>query len=55
MLKDLLAHYAGDAEDAKTLISVGESEPAADLAAPELAAYTMLANQLLNLDEALTK
>ncbi len=55
VLKDLLAHYAGDADDAKTLVSVGESKPAADLAASELAAYTMLANQLLNLDEALTK
>jgi hypothetical protein len=40
-------------EDASKLITFGESKPAADLAPPELAAWTLTANLLLNLDEAL--
>jgi len=47
--------YAGDAEAAQKLITMGESKPDANLAAPELAAQTSLALLLLNLDETLTK
>ena len=42
-------------EDAQKLITVGESKPDANLPAPELAAWTIIANQILNLDEALKK
>ena len=49
------ARYANDDEDAKKALSVGESAVPDDVPAPELAAYTMVANLLLNLDEALTK
>jgi hypothetical protein len=37
------------------LIAFGESKPDAKLDASELAAWTMLANQLMNLDEVLNK
>ena len=48
------ARYAADPEAAKKLLSVGESPVPGDVPAPELAAYTMVANLLLNLDEAVT-
>ena len=41
--------------DAKALISVGESKADAALDAAELAAWTLVCNELLNLDEALNK
>jgi hypothetical protein len=55
VLDDLLAHYKEHADEAKKLIAVGESkaDPKFDPAA--LAAWTMIANQLLNLDEVLNK
>jgi len=59
ILEDTLAagrtHYAQDPEAARKVISVGESAVPEDVPAPELAAYTIVANLLLNLDEALTK
>ncbi|MCI0740704.1 MAG: DUF1553 domain-containing protein [Gemmataceae bacterium] len=54
-LRDLLAYYQANPKDAQKLITVGESRPDASLAAPELAAWTMLSNQLMNLDEVLNK
>jgi len=54
-LKDLLAHYHQSPEDAEALIKVGESKADASLDQPTLAAYTMVANQLMNLDEVLNK
>jgi hypothetical protein len=52
---DFLKHYDSNPADAKKLIRVGESEanPKADIT--QLAAMTMLANQVLNLDEVLNK
>ncbi|MDB6123080.1 MAG: Protein of unknown function (DUF1553)/Protein of unknown function (DUF1549)/Planctomycete [Pedosphaera sp.] len=55
VLKDLLAHYKSAPKDAEALISVGESKADASLDRPTLAAYTMVANELLNLDEVLNK
>jgi hypothetical protein len=49
------ARYQADAEAAKKVISAGESAAPCDVPAPELAAYTMVANLLLNLDEVVTK
>ena len=51
----LAAHYENHPEDARKLIALGESpaDPAID--PPVLAAWTMVANQLLNLDEVLNK
>ena len=53
--RDYLAYYKSVPTDAAKLVSVGESKPEAGLPAPTLAAMTMLANQLMNLDEVLAK
>ena len=42
-------------KDAAELIAVGESKADPTLDAPTLAAWTMLANELMNLDEVLNK
>jgi hypothetical protein len=49
------AHYAQDPSDARKLVAVGESKADARIPAPELAAWTMVASEMLNLDETLTK
>lgn len=49
------SRFAADAEAAKKAIAVGESPVPSDVSPTELAAYTMVANLLLNLDEAVTK
>ncbi|MEX2286836.1 MAG: PSD1 and planctomycete cytochrome C domain-containing protein [Planctomycetaceae bacterium] len=53
--KSHLEEYQGNAEAARKLIDVGDSTPNPALNASELAAWTMVANLLLNLDEAVTK
>ena len=58
LLETFQAHYqelAADPEAAKQLIDVGESEPDETLEAVEVAAWTMIANLILNLDEVLNK
>jgi hypothetical protein len=54
-LNDLLIHYKAHADQAKQLISVGESKADPALNPSELAAWTMLVNELMNLDEVLNK
>lgn len=54
-LKTLREYYAGHDEDAQKLITVGDSKPDATVNASELAAWTMLVNELMNLDEVLNK
>ncbi|HEU4579787.1 MAG TPA: PSD1 and planctomycete cytochrome C domain-containing protein [Polyangiaceae bacterium] len=54
-LGEELAIYREAPDAARELIEVGDSEPAAELDPPELAAWTLIASTLLNLDEALTK
>jgi hypothetical protein len=54
-LDDALATYRRDAGAAKALLDVGESPVDATLPQPELAAWTIVASQVMNLDEALTK
>ena len=49
------AHFEKNSEAARQVIAHGESTPSAKLPAPELAAWTMVANLLLNLDEAITR
>jgi hypothetical protein len=49
------ARYQEDPDAAKAAITNGESKPDPSLAAPELAAWTLVANLLLNLDETVTK
>jgi hypothetical protein len=48
-----LVRYQSDENDAKKLVELGESKPAADLSVPELAAYTLIAGTILNMDETL--
>lgn len=55
VLKSLRANYEEKPDEAKKLIAFGESKADPKLDASELAAWTMLANQLLNLDEVLNK
>lgn len=50
-----LARYKADSEAAKKLLSVGDSKNDDKLEPAELAAYTVTANVLLNLDEVVTR
>jgi hypothetical protein len=54
-LAQLAAFYRDHAKEAGELIQIGESEPDASLDAVTLAAWTMLCNQMMNLDEVLNK
>ncbi|MBI1915492.1 MAG: DUF1553 domain-containing protein, partial [Planctomycetes bacterium] len=52
---ELLAYYKAHPDDAKKLIAVGESKADPRLDPATLAAWTMVVNQLMNLDEVLNK
>jgi Protein of unknown function (DUF1553)/Protein of unknown function (DUF1549)/Concanavalin A-like lectin/glucanases superfamily/Planctomycete cytochrome C len=54
-LNELLADYKKKPEEAKKLIAYGEFKADPALDASTLAAWTMLANELMNLDEVLNK
>ncbi|MEN9575520.1 MAG: hypothetical protein RL514_3375 [Verrucomicrobiota bacterium] len=54
-LEKRLAKYRADADAAKSLLAQGEFKPDAKLDVAELAAYTVTANVLLNLDEVITR
>ena len=54
-LQDLRNHYAAHPDEAKELLAYGEAKADPGLPSAELAAATLVANQLLNLDEALNK
>ncbi len=54
-LNDDLTRFRQDAGAAKQLIVLGESKAGASLDPAELAAYTLTANVLLNLDEVVTR
>jgi hypothetical protein len=55
VVRDLRDHYARDEKASRALVAVGDSSPIASIPAPELAAWTMVASQFFNLDEALNK
>ena len=52
---DLLSHYRANGTAAAQLLAVGESTADGTLPPAELAALTMVANQIFSLDEALNK
>jgi hypothetical protein len=52
---DFAAHYSANPAAAVQLLAVGESPADPSLAPPEVAALTMVANQIFSLDEALNK
>jgi hypothetical protein len=54
-LAKLEAYYQAHPDEAARLIAVGESKADPALSGPVLAAWTMLANELMNLDEFLSK
>jgi hypothetical protein len=54
-LESHIKRYAADEDAAKKVIAAGDSPVPSDVPPPQLAAYTVLANLLLNLDEVLTK
>jgi hypothetical protein len=54
-LDDLLAFYNGHEKEAVELLNVGEFKAEPGMESSALAAWTMLANEVLNLDEALNK
>ncbi len=54
-LEKFKARFMADAVSASSLLSVGEAAVSPDIATEELAAYTLLANLILNLDEAITR
>jgi hypothetical protein len=58
LAKALVSHrarYAADGEAAAKLVAHGDSKPPAHVETAELAAWTLAANTVLNLDEALTR
>ncbi len=54
-LQEILSYYEGNLDDARKLLAVGESLADDKIPPAELAAWTMLVNQLMNLDEVLNK
>ncbi|MFO0946597.1 MAG: DUF1553 domain-containing protein [Planctomycetota bacterium] len=54
-LQEYLTHFKADPAAAKRLVQVGESKLPEEIDVPLLAAYTLLANTLLNLDEVVTR
>ncbi len=52
---DLLSHYKAKPKEASELLAVGETKPDAKIEPTKLAAYTMVVNELMNLDEVLNK
>jgi hypothetical protein len=54
-LQQMQQHYAQDRKAAHSLLTVGEKKHDASIPEPELAAWTVLASEMLNLDEALNK
>jgi hypothetical protein len=52
--ESILADFTAKPDEAAKLLKIGET-PAPAIPAPELAAWTMIASQILNLDETLTR
>jgi hypothetical protein len=56
MEQDFLKHYQSDSPDAQSLLAVGDSKATDKKISPaEWAAWTLIASEILNLDESLTK
>jgi mono/diheme cytochrome c family protein len=55
MERHFLAYYEKHPADARALLAVGDSKPDSRIAPAILAAWTLIASEVLNLDESLTK
>ena len=54
-LQQMQQHYANDPKAAHSLLEIGEKKCDASIPEPELAAWTMVASEMLNLDETINK
>jgi hypothetical protein len=54
-LRQMLASYKDDVKGAEAFVSVGSSPRNTSIPVTELAAYTAVANMILNMDEVITK
>jgi hypothetical protein len=54
-LRQMEKHYTADPKAAQALVGVGEKKSNASIPASELAAWTMVASEMLNLDETINK
>jgi hypothetical protein len=54
-LRQMQQHYTGDPKGAHSLLEIGETKRDASIPEPELAAWTMVASEMLNLDETINK
>ncbi len=54
-LQQMQQHYAKDPKAAHALLEIGEKKPDVSIPEPELAAWTMVASEMLNLDETINK
>jgi len=54
-LHQMQQHYARDPKAAHSLVEIGEKKRDASIPEPELAAWTMVASEMLNLDETMNK
>ena len=53
--REMKEHFAGNPKDARSLVNVGETRRDSSIPEPELAAWTMVASEMLNLDETINK
>jgi hypothetical protein len=54
-LKQMQTHYSADPGAARTLVEAGEKKRDPSIPVPELAAWTMVASEMMNLDETVNK
>jgi hypothetical protein len=54
-LEQMRDHYTADPHAARELVAVGEKPRNPAIPAPELAAWTMVVSEMMNLDETLNK
>ena len=52
---EMQKHYAANPKDAHSLVNIGEKKHDRSIGEPELAAWTMIASEMLNLDETINK
>ena len=52
---EMQKHYAANPKDAHSLVNIGEKRRDISIREPELAAWTMIASEMLNLDETVNK
>jgi hypothetical protein len=53
--REMEKHFAGNPKDARSLVNLGETRRDSSIPEPELAAWTMVASEMLNLDETVNK